>query len=158
MFDAGCAHREANPFTAVTAVTDGLHPLQRCQSVHSCSHPFHRCSQPPGATVGRLNARQVISVDLAEVGADLDHLTLVLCSDGVWDLWEYEEVFQGIVQAPEGGKQRTDTAQVCVCACMSLCDTERATGLARKARLPHCVPTTSARGLLFKRFASARRS
>ena len=36
----------------------------------------------------------MISVDLAEVGADLANLTLVLCSDGVWDLWESEEVFQ----------------------------------------------------------------
>lgn len=37
---------------------------------------------------------EVISVDLNEVGADLANLTLVVCSDGVWDLWQYEEVFE----------------------------------------------------------------
>ena len=39
---------------------------------------------------------EVLSVDLSEVGAKLEHLTLILASDGVWDLWEYEDVFQSI--------------------------------------------------------------
>jgi serine/threonine protein phosphatase PrpC len=39
-----------------------------------------------------------------EVGEDLHNLTLVLASDGVWDLWEYGPAFDAIVQpeAPDG--------------------------------------------------------
>jgi serine/threonine protein phosphatase PrpC len=35
---------------------------------------------------------------LQEVGRDLRNLTLILASDGVWDLWEYEPAFDAIVQ------------------------------------------------------------
>lgn len=48
---------------------------------------------------------EVISVDLEEVGAELQHLTLILASDGVWDLWEYEDVFQSISCARPGGQR-----------------------------------------------------
>ncbi len=44
---------------------------------------------------------EVISVDLEEVGAKLEHLTLILASDGVWDLWEYDMVFPSITLPPE---------------------------------------------------------
>ena len=44
--------------------------------------------------------------------ADLANLTLILCSDGVWDLWEYEDVFQSIVSPPDAaGKQTTRAAE-----------------------------------------------
>ena len=29
----------------------------------------------------------------------------------MWDLWEYEDVFQGIVNPPSGGKQSTHVAK-----------------------------------------------
>lgn len=35
---------------------------------------------------------------MQEVGEDLRNLTLILASDGVWDLWEYEPAFDAIVQ------------------------------------------------------------
>ena len=55
---------------------------------------------------------EVISVDLADPGfASLEHLTLILCSDGVWDLWEYEQVFEAIVSPPERSVQSTDKAK-----------------------------------------------
>jgi serine/threonine protein phosphatase PrpC len=54
---------------------------------------------------------EVISVDLAEQCGELDHLTLILCSDGIWDLWEYEQVFQAIVSAPKNGQQSFETAR-----------------------------------------------
>ncbi|KAL1514567.1 hypothetical protein AB1Y20_003661 [Prymnesium parvum] len=44
---------------------------------------------------------EVICVELAEVGSDLSNLTLVIASDGVWDLWHYEDVFEGVVQRYE---------------------------------------------------------
>ena len=53
---------------------------------------------------------EVISIDLEEVGAKLEHLTLILASDGIWDLWEYEDVFQGITSPPAGKLQSTETA------------------------------------------------
>lgn len=69
-------------------------------------------SQRSGPLVGRSARRfQVLSVDLEEVAAELTNLTLVVCSDGVWDLWEYDEVFQGVVAPPKpGGKQGTQVA------------------------------------------------
>ena len=53
---------------------------------------------------------EVISIDLEEVGQKLDHLTLVLASDGIWDLWEYEDVFQSISDPPEAAGQSTARA------------------------------------------------
>ena len=41
----------------------------------------------------------------------LEHLTLILCSDGVWELWEYEQVFEAIVSPPERSVQSTDKAK-----------------------------------------------
>ena len=38
-------------------------------------------------------------------------IRFILASDGVWDLWEYEDVFQGIVNPPSGGKQSTHVAK-----------------------------------------------
>jgi len=54
---------------------------------------------------------EVISVDLAEQCAELEHLTLILCSDGVWDLWEYEDVFQAISSPPQRGTQSLAAAK-----------------------------------------------
>jgi serine/threonine protein phosphatase PrpC len=62
---------------------------------------------------------EVISVDLADVGVTLDHLTLVLASDGIWDLWEYEEVFQGIACPPRNGVQGVDDAQAFLESCVT---------------------------------------
>lgn len=45
-------------------------------------------------------------------GAELSHLTLILASDGIWDLWEYEDVFKSVAYPPEGGEQQSlDAAQ-----------------------------------------------
>jgi len=53
---------------------------------------------------------EVLSVDLSEVGSKLDHLTLILASDGVWDLWEYEDVFQSISCPPAPKGQELEVA------------------------------------------------
>ena len=53
---------------------------------------------------------EVISIDLEEVGAKLEHLTLILASDGIWDLWEYEDVFQSISSPPDARGQPTEKA------------------------------------------------
>ena len=55
---------------------------------------------------------EVISVDLAEQCAELDHLTLIMCSDGIWDLWEYDEVFQAILSPPERNVQSIEAARL----------------------------------------------
>ena len=54
---------------------------------------------------------EVIAVDLQEECTELEHLTLVIASDGLWDLYETEEVFDGVVDplAP-GGAQSTQRA------------------------------------------------
>ena len=54
---------------------------------------------------------EVISVDLAEQCAELENLTLILASDGIWDLWEYEDVFQAISAPPTAAGQSTDRAK-----------------------------------------------
>ena len=36
----------------------------------------------------------------AQVGEELHDVTLILASDGVWDLWEYDEAFDAIMRAP----------------------------------------------------------
>ena len=43
--------------------------------------------------------------------AELENLTLILCSDGIWDLWEYEDVFQGIASPPTADGQSIDAAK-----------------------------------------------
>ena len=54
---------------------------------------------------------EVIAVDLQEECTELSHLTLVVASDGLWDLYETEEVFDGLVDpTPEGGVQGTTRA------------------------------------------------
>ena len=47
---------------------------------------------------------EVIAIDLQEECTELEHLTLVIASDGLWDLYETEEVFDGVVDpsAPDG--------------------------------------------------------
>jgi serine/threonine protein phosphatase PrpC len=37
-------------------------------------------------------------------------LSCAQASDGIWDLWEYEEVFEGIASAPTPAGQGTETA------------------------------------------------
>ena len=41
---------------------------------------------------------EVITVDLAEVLDSLSSISLLIASDGIWDLWESEEAFAAIVQ------------------------------------------------------------
>ena len=53
---------------------------------------------------------EVISVELEEVGEKLEHLTLILASDGIWDLYEYEDVFQGIASPPTAAGQNLESA------------------------------------------------
>lgn len=62
-------------------------------------------------TFGVIWKPEVISIDLAEQCAELEHLTLILCSDGIWDLWEYEDVFQAISSPPKAGLQSTELAK-----------------------------------------------
>lgn len=62
---------------------------------------------------------EVISIDLEEVGDKLEHLTLILASDGVWDLWEYEDVFQSIIHPPVDATQGTDVAMSFFTRCVS---------------------------------------
>lgn len=47
---------------------------------------------------------EVIAIDLQEECTELEHLTLAIASDGLWDLYETEEVFDGVVDpsAPDG--------------------------------------------------------
>ena len=53
----------------------------------------------------------MIAVDLQEECTELEHLTLVMASDGLWDLYEIEEVFDGIVEPrAEGQVQSTERA------------------------------------------------
>ena len=54
---------------------------------------------------------EAIAVDLQEECTELSHLTLIMASDGLWDLFETEEVFDGIVAPPpQGEPQSTETA------------------------------------------------
>ena len=45
---------------------------------------------------------EVVSIDLGVKAAELSALTLVLASDGVWDLWEGPEAFRMVARAPKG--------------------------------------------------------
>lgn len=45
---------------------------------------------------------EVSSIDLASRAESLDGLTLILASDGIWDLWTNREVFPLILRPPEG--------------------------------------------------------
>ena len=54
---------------------------------------------------------EVRSIDLAALDDKLEHLTLILASDGVWDLWETREVFRAIVAPPRAGTQSLRTAR-----------------------------------------------
>lgn len=69
-------------------------------------------------TFGVTHKPEVITVDLGEAGAKLANLTLILASDGIWDLWEYEDVFQGIVcpaTCASGAQTRVGRlAQTCI--------------------------------------------
>ena len=53
----------------------------------------------------------MISVDLHEVGAELCDLTLILASDGIWDLWHFEEAFDAIMPGP--GASRAQPGEEC---------------------------------------------
>ena len=44
-------------------------------------------------------------------GEPLEHLTLVLCSDGIWDLYEDQDVFDAITCPPDALGQTTATAR-----------------------------------------------
>ena len=54
---------------------------------------------------------EVISVDLHEVGAELCDLTLILASDGIWDLWLFEEAFDAIMRPAGPGPSRTQPGE-----------------------------------------------
>lgn len=45
---------------------------------------------------------EVVSVDLRAKAADLSALTLVLASDGVWDLWDTPDAFRMLARVPKG--------------------------------------------------------
>ena len=42
----------------------------------------------------------VSCIDLNEVASQLEHVTLVIASDGLWDLWEYKDVLQYHLSRP----------------------------------------------------------
>ena len=54
---------------------------------------------------------EVVGIDLEDVSDEIDHLTLVIASDGIWDLWEYEDVFHAIVCPPDAAGQRLEKAK-----------------------------------------------
>jgi serine/threonine protein phosphatase PrpC len=82
-------------------------------------------------TLGVTPRPEVISIDLAAFAvaggtrrvqqptgsraaprrATLRHLTLILASDGIWDLYENEDVFRQIVQPPIARSQSTSAAR-----------------------------------------------
>ena len=54
---------------------------------------------------------EVICVDLHEVGGELSDLTLILASDGIWDLWPFEDAFEAIMRpSASRGKSTTERA------------------------------------------------
>lgn len=57
--------------------------------VRPCSAPL----PPPETPAWRWLACS-LDTGRAQVTSELSNLTLVICSDGVWDLWDHEEVLQ----------------------------------------------------------------
>ena len=53
---------------------------------------------------------EVRQVPLAPLCAKLEHLTLIIASDGVWDSYEYEDVFSEILSPPTTAGQSLETA------------------------------------------------
>ena len=42
----------------------------------------------------------VQQIELADVASKLEHVTFILCSDGIWDLWEYATVPHAALTQP----------------------------------------------------------
>ena len=65
----------------------------------------------------------VSCIDLFDVQSELSRVTLLLASDGLWDLWGYQECLEHVFASPPP----TATAQVKE-ACRDLIETTRARG------------------------------
>ena len=46
---------------------------------------------------------QVSCIDLFDVAGQLSQVTLVVASDGLWDLWQYKDVLQYSLGKPPAG-------------------------------------------------------
>ena len=53
----------------------------------------------------------VQQIELADVASKLEHVTFILCSDGIWDLYEDQDVFDAITCPPDALGQTTATAR-----------------------------------------------